>query len=233
MVEPLMIGTCGWGDAACPGGFYPPELPEEWRFCFYSNNLRSVLVPQSVWPGLKRAEVVQWAEDSDPAFRFVLELPAALSVPLTHATRDRELELFFETIEPIAARTAGLLLRIAEDTPVFPDWFEHLLNRLADHAPVCVDLPYDAWRAGSSIEALARQGAGLCWHCARDRAPHPGGRLMVAASLPAGAREVRHYIEQLAQWQGEEGVAGLFFEAGEGAARAAQEARLIAELMGV
>lgn len=233
MTEPLMIGTRGWEHAPWLGDFYPDELPPDWRFCYYSNNLRSVLVPQELWPETRRAQVAQWAEDSDPAFRFVIELPAALGVPLAPASRESELELFLDTIEPIASRLAGLLLRIAAATPVDFDGFEQLLSRLADIAPLCVDLPDGPWRAPELLAVLTRQGAGLAWHCAREPAPHPGGRMLVAFASPAPARDVRRYIERLAQWQQQEARAGLFFVEPERAARAAQEARLIAELMGV
>jgi uncharacterized protein YecE (DUF72 family) len=233
MTEPIMIGTRGWEHAPWLGDFYPAELPADWRFCYYSNNLRSVLVPQEVWPGADRAQVAQWAADSDPAFRFVIELPAALGALLAPALRERELEQFRETIEPVTARLAGLLLRIAAGTRVHPDGFEPLLKRLADIAPLCVDLPDGPWRAPAQLAALARQGAGLAWNCQSEPAPHPGGGMMVALAPPAGAHEVHHYIEQLAQWQQHDARAGLFFVDPERAARAAQEARLIAELMGV
>jgi uncharacterized protein YecE (DUF72 family) len=230
MREPLMIGTRGWNPVS-GGDFYPPELPDDWRFCFYSNNLRSVLVPQEIWDAAQRADAVQWLEDSDPAFRFVIELPATLGLPLTHGKREQALTQFLETIEPIAARTVGLLWRIQPDSEVLPDWFEHFLNRLTGLLPVCVDLPDGPWRTPMVYAALQRQGAGLAWHCAPETAPHPGGRLLVALAPPASAREARRFIERLAQWQSQDGLAGLFFDAG--AAKAAQEARLIAELMGV
>jgi uncharacterized protein YecE (DUF72 family) len=233
MNEPLMIGTRGWEHAVWTGGFYPPELPDDWRFCYYSNNLRSVLVPQAVWVAANRAAVEQWLTDSDPAFRFVLEVPASLSVPLNDGQRDRLIETFQEAAEPIVLRTAGLLLRVAPDTPVLLDWFERLLNRLSDIAPLCVDLTENEWRDEPVLEALARQGAGLAWHCAHEPAPRPGGRLLVALAPAASAREVRHWIEQLAQWRTPGTQAGLFFDAPDSAAKAAQEARIIAELMGV
>jgi uncharacterized protein YecE (DUF72 family) len=229
MTEPVMIGTRGWNQAS-GGDFYPPELPDDWRFCYYSNNLRSVLVPQETWDAVQRADVAQWLEDSDPAFRFVLELPADLCTPLTHAERGRALEEFLNKAGPVAPRIAGLLLRLPADVPLFIDWFEQLLNQLADVAPVCADLP-EAWREPAVHAVLERQGAGRAWHCARETAPHPGGRLLAALAPPAPAREVRRFIERLAQWQSPDTLAGLFFDAG--AAKAAQEARLIAELMGV
>ncbi len=226
----MMIGTRGW-NLASGGDFYPTELPDDWHFCYYSNNLRSVLVPQETWDAVQRADVAQWLEDSDPAFRFVLELPAELCVPLTQAGCSRALEAFLDKAEPVAPRIAGLLLRINSDTEVLSDWLEHFLNRLGDIAPLCVDLPDGPWRASKVYAVLERQEAGLAWRCAREAAPHPGGRLMVALAPPAPLREVRHWIERLTQWQGQDALAGLFFDAG--AAKVAQEARLIVELMRV
>ena len=228
MNEPILIGTRGWNHAS-GGDFYPAELPDDWRFCYYSNNLRSVLVPQETWDSVQRADVAQWLEDSDPAFRFVMELPGALCLPLVQAQQSQMLEEFLDKAEPIAPRIAGLLLRIKPDTEVLPDPLESLLNGLADIAPVCVDLPDGPWRDSLVNTVLQRQNAGLLWNCAREIVPHPGGRLMIALAPPAPPREVRHWIEQLASWQGSS--AGLFFDAD--AAKSAQEARLIAELMGV
>ena len=228
MNEAILIGTRGWNHAS-GGDFYPAELPDDWRFCYYSNNLRSVLVPQELWDSVQRADVAQWQEDSDPAFRFVLELPAGLGDSFEQSKPDRRLEAFLDKAEPIAPRIAGLLLRIKSDTKLLPEPFENLLGRLAGIAPVCVDLPEGPWRDPQVYAVLRRQDAGRVWHCAQEPAPPPGGRLMLALAPPAPPREVRHWIEQLASWPGSQ--AGIFFD--ENAAKTAQEARLIAELMAV
>jgi len=237
MNEPLMIGTRGWEHAAWNGGFYPPELPDDWRFCYYSNNLRSVLVPQATWATAARSDVAQWLTDSDAAFRFVLEVPALLSAPLEAAKQDRELDAFLETVDPLMPRVTGLLLRMAPDTPVLLEWFERLLHRLGDIAPLCVDLAENEWRDPEPLNALRRQGAGLAWHCAHEPEPRPGGRLLVALAPPASPRDMRRWIEKLAAWQSSGQTAGvqaaLYFDAPDSAAKSAQEARLIAELMGV
>ena len=228
-----MIGTRGWSDVVPGDEFYPEDLPLEWRFSFYSNNLRSVLVPQELWPTTSRTDVGEWLNDSDPAFRFVLELPAVLSGPLSQTRSLKELDSFLELCEPIAARVAGYLLRVVPDARVHPDWLETFVNRLVDIAPVCVDLPEGAWRVPSVLDALARQGAGLCWHCASEAEPHPGGHLRLALAPPAAPRVMRRHIERLVQWQNQAAHAGLFFTNAAGATKAAYEARLIAELMGV
>lgn len=235
MAEPLMVGTCGWEHAVWVDQFYPAELPEDWRFCYYSNNLRSVLVPGSILGTATRPPVTQWMEDSDPAFRFILELPPVLSSPLEHDQCERELDSFFQLVQPLLPRTAGLLWRLAPQTPVLLDWFEHLLNQLTRAEPLCVDLMSPAWRVPAVLAAVERQGAGVTWHCAREEAPPPGGKLMVAMAPVADARTVRGWIEKLAQWQGyrQDARSGLYFEPSGQSAKAAQEARLIAELMGV
>ncbi len=237
MNEPLMIGTRGWEHAAWNGGFYPPELPDDWRFCYYSNNLRSVLVPQATWATVARSDVAQWVTDSDAAFRFVLEIPALLGTPLDGVIQNRELDVFLETVDPVMPRVAGLLLRVAPDTPVLLEWFERLLNRLGEIAPLCVDLAENEWRDPEPLDALRRQGTGLAWHCAHEPVPRPGGRLLVALAPPASPRDMRQWIEKLAAWQASGQTSGahaaLYFDTLDSAAKSAQEARLIAELMGV
>lgn len=233
MNEALIVGTRGWEYPAGGPGFYPPELPEDWRFSYYSNLLRGVLFPQSVWPAATRATVDQWLDDSYPESRYVLELPDAFGMLRAGDSPAASLTAFLDLIEPLMPRVAGFLLRMEASSTVVVDEFEHLLNRLVDIVPLCVDLPSGAWRADPVLEALARQGAGRCWHCAREPAPAPGGRLLVALSPPGTPRESRRCIEQIAHWQQPGARAGYFIEAAAGAGKAAQEARLIAELMGV
>lgn len=233
MIDSIMIGTRGWSDVVPGDDFYPGDLPPEWRFSFYSNNLRSVLVPRELWPRTSRIDVSKWLDDCDPAFRFVLELPAALSCPLSRPRSFKELDSFLELCEPIAPRVAGYLLRLDLDAQVEPDWLENFANGLVDIAPLCVDLPQGPWRSAPALAALSRQGAGLCWHCAAEPEPHPGGRLRLALAPPAAPRITRRYIERLVHWRNQDAQAGLFFTSTSGASKAAYEARLIAELMGV
>jgi uncharacterized protein YecE (DUF72 family) len=233
MSESLLIGARGWEHEAWLDNFYPAALPEDWRFSYYCKMLRAVLVPQALWANASRETVAQLVEDSDPAFRFVLELPRALSQPLDTLQAEQAANSFLENAEPVLTRTAGLLLRIAPDTDVDLDWLEHLLNRLSRVAPLCVDLPENEWRDEAALAVLARQGAGLAWHAAHEPAVQAGGRLMVALVPAASPRELRGWIEKLAHWQTPGAQAALIFDAPATAAKAAQEARIIADLMGV
>ena len=240
--ESIMVGARGWEHPQRAGGFYPEELPADWRFTYYSNHLRSVLVPSETWKGTGIAEVREWVEDSDPDFRFVLELPAAFSRPapgeVVHGrtvdgakdAMERALKDFLETVEPIAPRMAGFLLRIPSQAPRERPWLERILGALGEKRLLCVDLP-PPWRTEDVLASLARCGAGVCWHPEREPAPLPGGRLLVALSREGAPRAQRRILEQLIQWQGESGQAALFFDTGQAAVKQAKQARLIAELL--
>jgi uncharacterized protein YecE (DUF72 family) len=244
MAEPILIGARGWEHDDWRGGFYPEELPADWRFSYYSNLLRAVLVSGEAWETAAVEQVRPWAEDCDPDFRFVLELPAELSAPQTSAAIRHLLVEFFKTMEPIRLQTAGLLLRVAPAAPLDEAWLEHMLELLRESYAVCVDLP-TAWRTPDTLISLARHRAGLCWHTADEPAPHPGGRLLVALSQEGAPKAQRRLLELLSQWrEAATAVAGgpsaaipappraaLFFDSPGRAAEQAKQARLLAEMM--
>lgn len=221
MSEPLLIGTRGWQHADWGGAFYPPELPPEWRFCYYSNRLRAVLVPAQDWPGVTRDDVVQWVEDSDPLFRFVLETPALLWCAPPDA-----LARFLDTIAPLDQQIAGLSLRPPAGASAAA--VEALLAPLACAYPVCLDAP-----ASPALLPLLRAHDVACaWRVGEDPPPAAGGRLLVAYMRAGDPRALRGAIETLAAWRGETGLAALFFEApGAQAVQLAEQARTLAEIM--
>lgn len=211
MPEPILIGTRGWERPDWTGGFYPEALPDDWRLGYYVNHLRAVLVPAETVARADAAAVRAWAEEAYAEFRFVLEVPAALP----DVSR---------LIVPLRPQVAGLLLRV-EDT-VETGWLASRLQELTSLSPVCVALPV-ASRTPALLDCLARHQAGLCWHADTEDAPRPGGRFLAALSSMSEPKAQRRVLEALHAWQGEEGIAGLFFDDPE----AAKQARLLAELM--
>jgi len=223
MSEAILIGTRGWDHDAWHGGFYPEELPPEWRLCYYSNVLRAVWVPADAWAGVTAEAVAQWVQDSDSGFRFILEPP-----PLPSPA---ELSAFLQFIAPIFPRIGGFLLRVAVGTPRDSDWLESVLAELTREHPVCVDLP-TAWQSPALSALLSAHRAGHYWDCTASDVPLPGGALLVALSAGGTPLELRRRLEAVAHWQGSERRAALFFD-GPNAAEAARAARTLAELMGV
>lgn len=228
--QAILVGARGWDHDDWSGGFYPQDLPRGWRLTYYANWLRAVLVPGETWDGADAQVVGQWAADCDESFRFVLELPHELSAPQRAATIPHLLVDFFKTIEPIRARTAALLLRVAAGTQPNGQWLEPMLHALGTRIPVCVDLP-PAWRVPENLVTLARHQASLCWQAPAEPAPQAGGRFLVALAREGQPRAQRALLERLAAWPGV--GAALFFDSPGTAAEQARKARLIAELMGI
>lgn len=229
MTDAILVGTRGWDHADWVGGFYPEELPPEWRLAFYSNRLRAVLVPAETWDRLGPGEVREWAEDCDAGFRFVLEVPSAVT---NEAGGNKPVfERFADSCRPIAALTAGYLLPVPEEPRPRIAALAAILDRLAG-APCCVDLP-EAVCSPEWLECLSRHDAGLCWRPDLGTRPQPGGRLLVALARSGDPRTQRRILEQIVDWQGQAGTAALFFDTPVSAPAQAEQARLLAEIMGV
>lgn len=227
MSEPLLIGTRGWLHPAWEGVFYPPDLPAEWRLCFYSNRLRAVLVPADSWPAITRAEVEQWVQDSDPLFRFVLEVPADVWVaPKVAVSR------LLDVAAPISAQIAGMSLTVP--ATAVPSELDELLALLTRAHPVCLTLPPALASSPAVGELALRYDAGREWRMSEQSAPPAGGRFLMARMAGGDPRALRAAIDALVAWRGEEGVAGLFIDApGARSPHLAEQARTLAELMGV
>lgn len=80
-VNPLFyIGSAGWEHPQWEGGFYPDELPPEWRLTFYNTAFPCVYLAYEEWSGRDPQTLRVWVEDTLERFRFVLEAnPAGLS----------------------------------------------------------------------------------------------------------------------------------------------------------
>ncbi|MDH4285537.1 MAG: hypothetical protein OEV35_09495 [Gallionellaceae bacterium] len=70
------VGAAGWEESKLPG-FYPDDLPPEWRLTYYNNFFSCVYLTYAEWSGQQDATIQQWLNDVLPRFRFVLQLPAA------------------------------------------------------------------------------------------------------------------------------------------------------------
>ena len=113
MAEPLLIGCWGWDHAEWVADVFPEEMPADWRFCYYSNEHRSVVVPASTWARASADDVAGWVEDCDPEFSFVVELPAVLCRPgLGRSDLRQELARFLATLAPAVHLTRAVADRV-------------------------------------------------------------------------------------------------------------------------
>lgn len=70
----LHIGSRGWLHPHWSSTFYPDDLPDEWRFLYYSNEFNCVLLPSEYWLNTEPADVAQWIGDCNDDFVFYVEI---------------------------------------------------------------------------------------------------------------------------------------------------------------
>lgn len=210
----LLIGTVGFEHPHWASGFYPEELPADWRFCFYSNKLRAVLIPPVESARLDAAQAQQWVDDSDPEFRFVWGLDDSWLDADTRAAR-------LAAVAPLRAQIGAWLWHSRGSAPAVQA--QALIEALGAIAPVCVDAP---------VADVARDDVALLWDADNVPAPHAGGHFLVAFTRVREPRRLRAILEALARWQGDTRQAALFFQ-DERAGDSALQARLLADMMGI
>ncbi len=220
----ILVGCRGWKHRVWTPEFYPEELPDEWRFCYYSNEIRSLLVP---YDDVCNENPERWREDCDEEFRFVFEFEVGAGV--TGETIER-LERLQARIRPVADRTAAILLSATRRLMLSSGDLMRLLETSTGF-PLSVDL--SRARNKEELETLLERSAvGRVWHPMCDPATPVAG-FQISLVEHAEVRLLRSILESLRPHaEGGRGAA-LFFTQPETAPELARQARALAELMGI
>jgi len=219
---PILIGTWGFDVDAWSPAFYPEELPADWRFAYYSNWLRAVLLPAAMLAQAGPSQLADWVEDTDAEFRFVIELPEA-AVDAALAGNMTPIDTCLARIAPLKAHTAGFLLPASSLCRATDTAAMRLLSRF-DNVPLCVG---GAQPADDCAARLARLAIGQCWETNETPAPLPRGRLLVVRTDAGTPAQQRSVLEAAAAWCRDHTQAAIFFDH----PAKAQQARLLVELM--
>jgi len=71
----VVVGARGWLHQQWMEGFYPEDIPEEWRLGYYANEFNTLLVPWTQWSESVE-ELEEGLEDTADDFHLYLELPS-------------------------------------------------------------------------------------------------------------------------------------------------------------
>jgi hypothetical protein len=203
----VMVGASGWEYPAWWDSFYPEDLPQDWRLSFYSNEFPVVLLPASRVAAAGEAEVTEWLEETNEAFRFVLQLDCPL---------DAGLQARLETLLPKL-----LAVVVPRDQAVgLPDSLAGL-PRVMEKA------------TDKSCELHLQAGLGHCWD--GHGAPCWGDDIALVCLPAAEYKDMRQLKEVIARCQPalEEGRRlVLLFEGEAPDTEVMHNARTITELLG-
>lgn len=70
----IKVGARGWNFEQWNGEFYPDDLPEDWRFSYYSNEFQTVLIPSYFLTQFSLEDWQEWIDDTEKDFWFYVEL---------------------------------------------------------------------------------------------------------------------------------------------------------------
>jgi hypothetical protein len=98
------VGCAGWEHPQWVGGFYPDEMPPEWRLTFYNTAFPCVYLAYEEWSGRDLKTLRAWVEDTLEPFRFVLEPGSA---GLSDGDRDR-LAALAPRLDPLGGQVVWL-----------------------------------------------------------------------------------------------------------------------------
>jgi hypothetical protein len=120
----IQFAAYGWSQ---PRGFYPHDLPQDWRLSFYSNVFQAVVVPAAVWLAEAPVDIAAWLDEVDEDFRFYLEIVDIQQ----ESAKLTEIALLF------GAQLAGIIVRPPQSGVVDVESCRALL-KINAFAPVCL-----------------------------------------------------------------------------------------------
>ena len=215
MQHPLRVGTRGWRHKAWQGTFYDVNLPQEWQLSWYANHLRSVWVPADRLHATSLDEIAVWIEDTDPDFRFIVEIESASAYPETDAKH-------VSSAKAVAKAFGDQLDAFVVDVKVDPiaemTFLEQIRSEISE-VPVCL--------RGYPVQALPA-GFGGCFDSCEDAASADSPYTIVCQA-DGDLVGVRNVIETMQQLNTDSGA--LIFTDPERAFDHAVKARTVADLL--
>lgn len=130
----LQLGLLGWSDGYQQSGFFPDDLPPEWRLTYLSNELDRVVIPAGALYDLNFKMVEEWVEDTHDRFGFYLLMPDLnpQQEDQLHLSQD-----LLQQLEPLGDRLVGILVG-ADRTVSDISLLERMLQREGrGRTPVC------------------------------------------------------------------------------------------------
>ena len=81
----VRFGTLDWRHPAWEASYYPDDLPTDWQFGYYANELGAVLLEPAGWLAGAAADLADLAVDAHDDFRFYLLLDPAQDLAMQRA----------------------------------------------------------------------------------------------------------------------------------------------------
>jgi uncharacterized protein YecE (DUF72 family) len=105
------IGTSGWSYSSWQGIFYPERLEQKWWLPYYSQVFEYVEINSTFYEIPSKNMVKLWNARTSPNFRFSAKFPRVITLEKKFHNCQKELELFYEAMEPLKGKLLTLLIQ--------------------------------------------------------------------------------------------------------------------------
>lgn len=106
------IGCSGWSYTSWKGPFYPSNLENAKWLNYYSQIFDYVEIDSSFYRTPSVFMAKNWSKRTPENFRFTAKFPKVITHDKRLKNVDRELELFFQVIDPLKSKTLALLIQL-------------------------------------------------------------------------------------------------------------------------
>ncbi|WP_455221881.1 hypothetical protein [Kaarinaea lacus] len=217
----IFVGTRGWQYSDWLGDFYPDDLPEDWRFSYYSNEQQAILVPFDYLHRYTEEEWAEWVEDTPNEFAFYVELSGSASWNEVSSI-----------LEVIGKQLKGIVI-VIDDLPDI-EAFASLVRHAKVMAPVCIQRVGDKVSEQDMETLRSCHEVNECWNGEND-APvwgYGGAAVLLRDSGKQNSPDIlRQLIEKGIEYAGTCEAIALFFTGDAPKISDIRNARTITELM--
>ncbi len=78
----VLVGGVSWTYSEWQGRFYPADLPDDWVLSYYNTQFQAVFMPKTIWQTVSERSWLEWLNDTQEGFYFVLESAGeAIGIP--------------------------------------------------------------------------------------------------------------------------------------------------------
>jgi len=108
----LYIGCSGWSYSSWQGPFYPASIENRMWLPYYSQVFNYVEIDSTFYNIPSELMVKNWHRRTPDNFRFTAKFPKVITHDKRFKNVEKELELFYERMEPLKDKVLALLIQL-------------------------------------------------------------------------------------------------------------------------
>ncbi len=158
----VRVGTSGFAYKQWKGSFYPDKLKDAEMLAFYASRFSTVEINNTFYRMPAKPALTKWAEETPPAFSFVLKAPKRITHEKRLGDVADSLAYLFETASVMGPKLGPVLFQLPPFLKKDLSRLQAFLARLPAGQRAALEFRHESWFADDVYQALRAAGAALC-----------------------------------------------------------------------